>query len=425
MPFDPPLPSTRRRIAVIGAGISGLGAARALASDHEVTIFESRNRLGGHACTVMAGNTRNVPTDMGFIVYNDKNYPNLRLLFEELNTPTKPSNMSFSASFDGGNYEYGLRLSALLSQKQNLIRPSFYKMVQDILKFNKRAHLALDRSDVTLDEFLSEIGTSTIFRERYLLPFAGAIWSASPAEILEFPAATLCRFFQNHGLLASSGQPEWRTVDGGSQVYVSQLEDLIKKQGVTIRKNAKIETVKGGSSPTVKPIGLPSEEFDAVILSCHSDQALKLIIDAPIKLTSALGDIHYSANTVVMHNDHSFMPKRKGCWSSWNYLGRLGKDPKKIGVTYWMNNLQDLPTSENIFVTLNPDRTIEDCNVFACTEFSHPQFDQGAILAQNTLKNMQGDGGLWFAGAYHRYGFHEDGLLSGLEAAKSVVAALA
>ena len=417
MPFDRPGPQGRRKIAVVGGGISGLGAALALADGDDVTLFEAEDRLGGHARTVFAGKNIDIPIDTGFIVYNDRNYPNLKALFQMLDVPTKPSDMSFAATFDNGRLEYGLRgARALFAQKRNLVRPAYYAMVRDILRFNRNAHLALDRPELTLGDFLDELRLGKPFRDWYVLPFSGAIWSATPQEMLSFPAASFVQFFQNHGLLAARGQPAWRTVDGGSRAYVQRLETALRQKGVTIRLGASAEAVIPGERPQLAAAGEAPEPFDAVILASHADQSLKLLSSTDAEQRRILGALRYKSNHAVLHDDPRLMPKRRACWSSWNYIG--AGDRSAIGVTYWMNRLQTLPTPDQYFVTLNPPVDIPDERIVDTYDFAHPQFDQAAIDAQATLPGIQGRGGVYFAGAYAKYGFHEDGLRSGLEAAR-------
>lgn len=419
MPFEAALGHTQKKIAIVGAGISGMGAAYALADDHDVTVFEAEPRLGGHARTVMAGRDRQIPVDTGFIVYNERNYPRLTALFRELDVPTKPSDMSFAASFDGGRFEYGLRgVNALFAQRRNIVRPAFLTMLRDIVAFNRKAETALGRPDLSLGDFLDELGLGEAIRRWYLLPFSGAIWSASPSEMLAYPAATLVQFFKNHGLLSTQDQPAWRTVDGGSQVYVDRLGAALRRKGVTIRVGAPAEAVIQGDRPRLRIAGQPLESFDEVILACHSDQALRLLQNADAEQNRVLGALCYRPNRVVLHDDPNQMPKRQACWSSWNYLGVSNVEPSAIGVTYWMNRLQNLPAEQPLFVTLNPSTEIPATHVFNETEFAHPQFDRAAIAAQSNLAEIQGRGGLSFAGAYSRYGFHEDGLASGLKVAR-------
>jgi len=419
MPFETTLSLARKRIAVIGGGISGLGAAYALADDHDVTLFEAEGRLGGHARTVMAGPNRDIAVDTGFIVYNERNYPHLTALFRDLEVPTKASDMSFGATFDDGALEYGLRgLKALFAQKRNLLRPAYFAMLRDIMRFNARAEEALDRPEASLGAFLDELGMGDAFRRWYLLPFSGAIWSATPDEMLTFPAATFVRFFKNHGLLSAHGQPLWRTVEGGSAEYVRRLETALVRKGVAVRTGTPIVAVTQDPSPHVKVRGQDLEAFDAIVLACHADQSLALLDGADTDQTTILGALRYKANRAVLHDDPRLMPRRGACWSSWNYLGSGERDV--IGVTYWMNRLQGLPFDQPLFVSLNPPVDIHDERVFDEHAFAHPQFDLAATAAQARLPSIQGRGGLYFAGAYTRYGFHEDGLTSGLEAARLI-----
>lgn len=416
MPFETPPGTGPRRIAIVGAGVSGLGAAYALAGDDHVVLFEAERRLGGHARTVTAGRTRESAVDTGFIVFNDRNYPNLTALFRDLDVPSKASDMSFGASFDGGAYEYALRgLNGLFGQRRNLARPAHWGMLRDILRFNAGAGAALTRPDMTLGDLLENLGVGDRVRDRYVLPFSGAIWSATPAEMLAFPAASFVRFFQNHGLLSASGHPQWMTVDGGSRIYVEKLKARLDAMRVDIRAGAPVEAVWGGAAPRLKARGGEPETFDAIVLACHADQSLAMLADPEPDLRRILGSLRYKPNRAVLHDDARLMPRRRRCWSSWNYVGD-GAAPA-IGVTYWMNRLQDLRADQNFFVTLNPPTDIPDERIFDETSFAHPQFDRAALDAQADLPTVQGRNGLWFCGAYARYGFHEDGLASGLDVA--------
>ncbi len=418
MPFETAHPPRGRRIAVVGGGISGLGAAYALAGDNRVVVFEAAGRLGGHARTVVA---RGLAVDTGFIVYNERNYPRLTGLFRKLDVPTEASNMSFAASFDGGRMEYALRsLDTLFATRSNLVRPSFVRMTLDILRFNRDAHIALDRPELSLGALLDELKLGDAFRRWYLAPFAGAIWSAPERDVLAFPASTLVRFFANHGLLARTGQPEWRTVTGGSRVYVEKLASAIRRAGGEIRLAAPVEAVEATAGPTVRARGSAPERFDAVILACHSDQALRLLADPGPDRSRILGALRYRPNRAVLHSDARQMPERRRCWSSWNFQGRSDAASAEVGVTYWMNRLQNLPNNQPLFVTLNPSQPIDEAKIHDETTFAHPIFDRAAVEAQSALGGVQGRDGLWFAGAYARYGFHEDGLASGLAAAEAL-----
>lgn len=417
MPFEMAIGPERKSIAVVGAGISGLGAAYALAGLHDVTVFEAESRFGGHARTVLAGRGRDIPVDTGFIVYNERNYPLLTALFRELDVPTKASDMSFAATFDGGRLEYGLRgLKALFAQRRNAIRLAYLAMLRDILKFNRQAEAALDQPELSLGDFLDRLGVGEAFRRWYILPFSGAIWSATPQEMLAFPAATFVRFFKNHGLLAATGQPAWRTVEGGSRAYVERIEAALRASGATLRPGAAVEAVLPGHRPQLCVAGAAPQTFDAIVLACHSDQALGLLASPDKDQARILGALRYKANRAVLHDDPRMMPRRRACWSSWNYIG--AGDRSGIGVTYWMNRLQSLPTDQPLFVTLNPPADIPDDRIFDACAFAHPQFDRAAVAAQDELPGVQGRGGVYFAGAYARYGFHEDGLASGLDAAR-------
>lgn len=425
MPFDASgsLPF-RPRIAVIGAGISGLGAAYALSADNSVTLFEAEPRLGGHARTRMAGRKREVPVDTGFIVFNYRNYPLLTGLFAELDVPVKKSDMAFAASIDGGRIEYGLHAtSALFAQRSNLARPAFWRMLTDIPRFNKGAKALAAAEGLSLGGLLDRLNMGRWFRDYFMLPLSGAVWSATPEEMLEFPAETFIRFFDNHGLLTLHDQPQWYTVDGGSREYVDRLAAALRANGADIRTGAPVEAVSRTGGVWVKPAGGPLEQFDAVVFGCHSDQALAMLTDADADEERILGALRYKPNRVILHDDPSVMPRRRACWASWNYQGRTGHAAPAVTVTYWMNRLQGIPDDVPLFVTLNPAENIPDEHIFDETVLSHPVFDRAAIAAQAALPDIQGRRGAWFCGAYARYGFHEDGLLSAVTVAKAMGAA--
>ena len=422
MPFDSfgSFPS-RPRIAVVGAGISGLGAAYALSTDNQVTVFEAEPRLGGHARTRMAGRSRQVPVDTGFIVFNYRNYPLLTGLFGELDVPVKKSDMAFAASIDGGAIEYGLHAtSALFAQRRNLARPAFWRMLTDIPRFNRGAKALADAECMTLGALLDRLNMGRWFRDYFMLPLSGAVWSATPEEMLDFPAETFIRFFDNHGLLTLHDQPQWYTVDGGSQEYVNRLADALRANGADLRTGAPVEAVSRSEGAWVKAAGGPAEQFDAVIFACHSDQALAMLTDADAEERSVLGDLRYKPNRVILHDDPRVMPARRACWASWNYQGRTGHAAPAVTVSYWMNRLQGIPDDVPLFVTLNPAHDIPDKHIFDEAVLSHPVFDQAAIAAQARLPSIQGRRGAWFCGAYTRYGFHEDGLLSAVNVAKAM-----
>ena len=415
MPFEtfaePP-----RRIAVIGGGISGLAAAHLLAQDHAVVLFEAEKRLGGHAHTVMAGKRGDQAVDMGFIVFNRVNYPNLSRLFDKLEVPVADSAMSFGVSIGGGWLEYGLEsLDTLLAKRRNLLRPAFGRMVLDILRFNAKAEAALVPG-MALRDLLAAVGTSDWFREYYITPFSGAIWSTPVQGILDFPAAPLVQFFKNHGLLGVNGQHQWETVQGGSVEYVRRLAGALEQHGVELRVGAPVAGVRRTlSGAMIRAQGGEWEVFDEVVFACHSDQALALLADASQEERQALSAIRYQRNDAVLHSDARLMPKSKRAWSSWNYVEAAGTRPEKIALTYWMNSLQPIPLDDPLFVTLNPVVPVDPRLVMEERTFHHPVFDLGAMAAQARLRAMNGDRATWFAGAWMRSGFHEDGFLSALD----------
>lgn len=418
MPFEA-RPAQPRRIAVIGGGISGLGAAYSLAADHEVTLFEAEPRLGGHARTVTAGKRGDQAVDTGFIVFNYANYPNLVRLFEDLDVPVARSDMSFSASLRGGALEYGLRdLKAVFAQKRNAVNPRFLRMLRDILYFN--AH-ALDRArdpSQSLGDFLDDMGTGAWFRDYYLLPLSGAIWSTPAEKIMDFPAYALIRFFENHALLNHTGQHQWYTVQGGSVEYVRRMAAALVGMGAELRTGCPVAGVRRRPGRAdVRPEGGEWESFDEVIFATHSDDSLRLLTDPTPQEARALGAVAYQPNRVVLHNDTSIMPKRRACWASWNYTEDAGKVMNQIDLTYWMNSLQPIPQDDPLFVTLNSTREIREEAIFDEVTLRHPVYDLGALEAQAALAARNGTLNTWFCGAWMKNGFHEDGLASAVEVA--------
>ena len=404
----------RKKIAVIGAGISGLSAAYYLTEQHDITVYEAEPRLGGHARTVMAGKNGDQPVDTGFIVFNYATYPHLTKLFDELNVPVEKSEMSFGATIDNGRIEYGLNtLRTLPAQKRNLLRPSYYKMISDILRFSKEAPDAAKDDDTTIGELVDQMRLGHWFRHNYLMPMCGAIWS-TPVELVDqFPARSLVQFFRNHALLASgrANQHQWYTVKGGSIEYVRRIEAALRARGCEIRVASPVQHVQRDElGVTVLSEG-QTDLYDEIILATHSDQSLAILGDnATADEAAALGAIRYQPNHAILHCDESQMPKRRACWSSWTYRSQAGD----VGVTYWMNRLQNIPDSDPLFVSLNASSQIAEDKIYDQVEFAHPVFDKAALKAQGQIRDMQGQNHTWYAGAYNRHGFHEDGIASAM-----------
>ena len=321
--------------------------------------------------------------------------------------------MSVGVSIDAGRLEYGLtNLGAITAQKGNLLRPQFYKMIADIIRFGKRAEAAARDDDKTIGELVDEMGLGDWFRNNYLIPMCGAIWSTPVGEVDQFPAKSLVQFFRNHALLAGAGEHQWWTIKGGSVEYVRRLEAALIARGCTIRTGTPVhQAQRGAFAVKIEAGDAPSESFDELILACHSDQALAILgRDATGAETDALGSIRYQPNKAVLHCDPNQMPRRKACWSSWAYRSQDGN----IGVTYWMNRLQNIPESDPLFVTLNPSTEIPQEAIYDAVEFAHPIFDKAALKAQQDIRRMQGRNRTWFAGAWNRHGFHEDGIASAM-----------
>lgn len=422
-PLDPsPVPSNLD-IAVVGSGIAGLSAAWLLAQRHRVVLYEQEVRAGGHSNTVdVPGPHGPVPVDTGFIVYNETTYPNLTALFRHLDVPTKPSNMSFSASLNGGSLEYATgRMTRLFGQPLNLARPRFWRMIRDILRFYNDAPAMLnDRSaeDLTLGEYLDRTAYSRSFAEDHILPLAAAIWSSTPGAIRDYPLHSFLSFFISHGLLSFRNRPQWRTVEGGSREYVNRM---VAGLGANLRLGAGVRRVtRTRAGVLVEDASGRVTPFSRIVIAAHADQALAMLGDASAEERRLLGAFGYSVNQAILHTDETLMPKRRRVWSSWNFTGESGGGEEPLCVTYWMNRLQSLSTIPNCFVTLNPVREPRPGTVLRSFEYSHPLFDRTALRAQRELRNLQGQRHTWFCGSYFGYGFHEDALQSGLAAAEAV-----
>ena len=423
MPYEH-IGHTPKRIAVIGAGISGLGTAHMLSERHAVVLLEADARLGGHARTVQAGRRGDQWVDTGFIVFNHVNYPHLTRLFEELNVPTAKSNMTFAASIDGGRVEYALNsLDTIFAQRRNLLRPAFLRMMRDLLKFNAEAVERAQDSDQTIGGLLEDLGTGPWFRDYYLTPFSGAIWSTPVEKIMDFPARSLVQFFKNHHLLNYTGQHQWWTVDGGSQVYVSRLAALLERRGVDIRTKTPVRGVR--RTPVgveVRVHGNEWEWFDEVVFATHADAALAMLEDPSIAERRSLGAFTFQPNDMVLHTDSSVMPKRRKCWSSWNYTEAAGKRSERIDLTYWMNSLQPIPMDDPLFVTLNSEHDIRDELIYDTHTFRHPVYTSAALKAQAAIAERNGTNRTWFCGAWMKNGFHEDGLSSAVDVVNGIFA---
>lgn len=421
MPFET-LTTAPRRVAVIGAGISGMGAAHMLAKDHHVVLYEAEGRLGGHARTRLAGPNRDTAVDTGFIVFNYANYPELTALFDHLDVPVCKSNMSFGASFDGGRLEYALTsLNALFAQKRNAVNPAFLRMVRDIFHFNKHGLEAAQDESLTIRDLLAKLNLSDYFRDRYLLPFSGAIWSTPKEQILDFPAYALLRFFDNHALMGATGQHQWYTVAGGSREYVSRLGASMDQRGVEMRLATPVQAVKRTfAGVEIKAKGA-WDSFDEVIFASHSDQALALLADPTPHERETLGAIRYQPNHIVLHSDTSIMPKRRSVWASWIYTEDAAKASDQIDLTYWMNSLQPwLRGGDDYMVTLNATRDIDPALIWDEVTLAHPVYDMAALAAQQEVAARNGSDRTWFCGAWMKNGFHEDGLSSAYDVVRAL-----
>lgn len=409
-------------IAVIGSGISGLGAAWLLSKGHQVTLFESDGRAGGHSNTVDVPDAGGpVPVDTGFMVYNTVSYPNLMALFDHLEVPTAPTSMGFSVSLDQGRYEYaGNSIASLIGQPLNVLRVAHWRMMADTLRFFREARSALTTdasASLTLGAYLNANGYSDAFIANHILPMAAAIWSTPSAQVMEFPAAAFVRFFDNHGLLQVNDRPQWRTVIGGSREYVRRILDVMDGH---VALGTPARSIKRTGDAVVVTHAGGVERFDACVVATHADAALALLSDPDDRERELLGAFRYTANRAVLHGDPAFMPRRRRLWSSWNYLGSERGTETAVSVTYWMNKLQPLGNARDLFVTLNPTRAIEPGCEVAAFDYSHPVFDNRAMSAQHDLWDLQGRRNTLFCGSYFGYGFHEDGLQAGLAAAEDI-----
>lgn len=421
------------KVAVIGSGISGLAAAHKLRDHAQVSLFESGDYFGGHTHTVdvhlpgPGGKPVTYGVDTGFLVFNERTYPGLIALFEELRVPTVRSDMSFSVQVPGAGLlgseplEWsGANLATVFAQRTNLLRPRFWGMLREVLRFNALCTaLAESGEEVALSqplsEFLTRHGFSNAFRDWYFLPMLGCIWSCPTDQMLRFPVATMIRFCHNHGLIQVNDRPQWYTVAGGARQYVQKL---IK--GLDARLNSPVERIVRDAAGAQVHAGGRSERFDAVVLAVHSDQALGLLAQPSAQESRVLGAIRYQPNRAVLHTDTSVMPHRRTAWAAWNYerAASTERESARVCLHYWLNQLQPLPFSQAVMVSLNPVRPVDPNHVIAEFDYDHPVFDLAAISAQKQVAQLQGAQHTWYCGAWTGYGFHEDGLQSGYRAAE-------
>jgi len=410
------------RIAIIGTGISGMTVAHLLHPEHHLTIFEAGEHIGGHTNTVVVEKEqRSYPVDTGFIVHNDWTYPNFIQLLQQIGAEAEDTEMSFSVSNEGTGLEYnGHDLNTLFAQRLNLMRPSFWRMISDILRFNREVVLDEERIEqMTLHDYLQEHRYSKVFQENYIVPMAAAIWSGSTRQIQDFPMRTFIRFFRNHGLLNVANRPQWRVIRGGSKAYMEKLtapfRDRVRLQTPVLAitrfpTHVEIQTESRGQ-----------ERFDLVVLATHSDQALKLLVDPSDSEQEILSSIPYQMNEAVLHQDPRVMPRSRKAWASWNVrlTPELMERPEHpVAVTYNMNILQHLPEDEPFLVTLNDSSRIHPDKILQRIQYAHPVFTEQGVQAQRRHAEINGVNRTYYCGAYWRYGFHEDGVVSALNVAR-------
>jgi predicted NAD/FAD-binding protein len=408
------------KIAIVGSGISGLSCAWLLNKKYDITLFEKNDYLGGHSNTAsIKYDNKKIAVDTGFIVFNFRTYPNLKALFELLGVKIQKSNMSFGIKDLDNGFEYsGNNLAGLFAQKKNFFNLRFLKMLRDIIKFNKSAIKLIesgeDLKSKTLDEFIIELKLGDYFKNYYLFPMAGAIWSCPLELIKNYPAKTFLQFFYNHGLLTITNQPQWYTVEGGSKEYVKKISKSFNDKIISNCNIVKSE--KSGEKIILTDNEGKNYEFDHVIFASHADQTYQIISDKTKDEEEILSKVKYSKNIAVLHKDQNQMPKNKKAWASWVYLSKQKEN--KVSLSYWMNNLQNIDHEQPLFVTLNPIDKINKNDVFGKYEYEHPIFDNGAIKAQDNLDTIQGKRNIWFCGAWTKCGFHEDGLNSAIKIAQ-------
>lgn len=405
------------KIAIIGTGIAGNVVAHHLAREHDITVYEAGSHIGGHTHTheVQQGG-RSYQVDTGFIVYNDWTYPNFIALLDELGVATQPSSMSFSVRDERSGLEYnGTTLNTLFAQRRNLLRPSFLRMIRDILRFNREAPALLQDTgdDITLGDYLARGNYSRGFIDHYIVPMGAAIWSTDPVNMLAFPARYFVRFFHNHGMLSVDERPQWRVIRGGSARYVEALVAPFRDR---IRLNTPVQSIRReGKHTWVQAQGHAAERYDAVFLACHSDQALRLLADPSAAEREVLGAIRYQPNEAVLHTDMRLLPRTRRAWAAWNYHV-LPQDTGRVALTYNMNILQSLDAPTPFLVTLNHGEAIDPTKVIQRIPYEHPLYTRAGVAAQARQGEINGPLNTYFCGAYWRYGFHEDGVVSALAA---------
>lgn len=418
------------RIAIVGTGIAGNTAAYLLSGTHSIAVYERELRPGGHSHTVDIEHTgASMAVDIGFIVYNTLNYPNLSGLFDWLGVETKASAMGFSVSLDQGRFEWAGRettvVDGLFAQRSNIASPGHIGMLLEILRFQRiaKADLAADAfGSLTLGQWLAVRRFSKRLRDRYIVPMGAAIWSMPTASMLNFPAGSFLGFCDNHKLLQWQ-RPTWRTVEGGSRVYVEAMQARFHDR---IRLGCAVTKVeRSGAGVVIHDSHGHAERYDGVVMAAHSDQTLAMLEEPSAAERAVLGAIAYRPNSVFLHRDRALMPKRRAAWASWNYLGSSRDGGHgDVALTYWMNALQTLDPARDVFVTLNPPREPDPALTFARFEVWHPQYDACACAAQRRLAEIQGRNRTWFCGAWTGHGFHEDGLVSGMAVAEALGASI-